>query len=58
MNKNELISEIYEFEKELAQKIDTDIRVTRIAQGISFGSDIEYVDEVTLSRAISGRIEL
>ena len=37
---------------------NTDIKVTRIAQGISFGSDIEYVDEVTLSRAISGRIEL
>lgn len=37
---------------------NTDMRVTRIAQGISFGSDIEYVDEVTLSRAISGRIEL
>ena len=33
---------------------NTDIK----AQGISFGSDIEYVDEVTLSRAISGRIEL
>ena len=50
--------DILDIEKELAQKIDTDIRVTRIAQGISFGSDIEYVDEVTLSRAISGRIEL
>ena len=37
---------------------NTDIKITRIAQGISFGSDIEYVDEVTLSRAISGRIEL
>lgn len=37
---------------------NTNIKVTRIAQGISFGSDIEYVDEVTLSRAISGRIEL
>ena len=37
---------------------NTYIKVTRIAQGISFGSDIEYVDEVTLSRAISGRIEL
>ena len=37
---------------------NTDIIVTRIAQGISFGSDIEYVDEVTLSRAISGRIEI
>ena len=37
---------------------NTGIRVTRLAQGISFGSDIEYVDEVTLSRAISGRFEL
>jgi len=37
---------------------NSDIKVTRIAQGISFGSDIEYVDEVTLSRAISGRIEI
>ncbi len=37
---------------------NTDIKVTRIAQGISFGSDIEYADEVTLSRAISGRFEL
>ena len=37
---------------------NTDLKVTRIVQGISFGSDIEYVDEVTLSRAISGRIEL
>lgn len=37
---------------------NTDIKVTRIAQGMSFGSDIEYVDEVTLSRALSGRIEL
>ena len=37
---------------------NTDIKVTRIAQGISCGSEIEYVDEVTLSRAISGRIEI
>lgn len=37
---------------------NTDIKVTRIAQGISFGSDIEYVDEVTLARALSGRVEL
>ena len=37
---------------------NTDIKVTTIAQGISFGSDIEYVDEVTLSKAISGRIEI
>ena len=34
------------------------VRVTRIAQGISMGSDIEYADEVTLQRAIEGRIEI
>jgi len=33
-------------------------RVTRLAQGISIGSDIEYADEVTLARAIEARIEL
>ena len=37
---------------------NTNIRVTRLAQGISFGSDIEYSDELTLSRALSGRFEL
>ena len=34
------------------------VRVTRIAQGISIGSDLEYADEVTLSRAIEDRREL
>ena len=34
------------------------VKVTRIAQGISMGSDIEYADEVTLSRALSARVEL
>lgn len=34
------------------------VRVTRIAQGVSIGTDIEYVDEVTLSRAIEYRKEL
>ena len=32
-----------------------EITVSRIAFGIPVGSDIEYADEVTLSRAISGR---
>lgn len=36
----------------------TDIKVTRIAQGISFGSDIEYADEVTLARALNARVEM
>ena len=34
------------------------IKVTRLAQGISMGSDIEYADEVTLSRALDSRVEL
>ena len=32
-----------------------DIKVTRIAQGISMGSDLEFADEVTLSKALSER---
>ncbi|MBE7075574.1 MAG: recombination protein RecR [Clostridiales bacterium] len=34
------------------------VKVTRLAQGISMGSDIEFADEVTLSRAISDRKEI
>lgn len=34
------------------------VKVTRLAQGISLGSDIEYADEITLSRAIDSRTEL
>ena len=34
------------------------IKVTRIAQGISMGSEIEYADEVTLSRALESRTEI
>ena len=34
------------------------IKVTRLAQGISIGSDIEYADEVTLSRAFEDRREI
>lgn len=36
----------------------TGIKVTRIASGVPVGGDIEYVDEVTLLRALEGRIEL
>jgi recombination protein RecR len=32
-----------------------DIRISRIASGIPVGSDLEYTDSVTLSRALSGR---
>jgi recombination protein RecR len=32
-----------------------DVRVTRLASGLPVGGDLEYADEVTLSRAIAGR---
>ena len=34
------------------------IRVTRIASGVPVGGDLEYIDEVTLLRALEGRVEL
>lgn len=34
------------------------IKVTRIAHGLPVGGDLEYADEVTLSRALQGRIEI
>ncbi|HOA80317.1 MAG TPA: recombination mediator RecR [Defluviitaleaceae bacterium] len=35
-----------------------DIKVTRIANGVPVGGDLEYIDEVTLSRALEGRREM
>ncbi|GAB2319073.1 recombination mediator RecR [Alkalibacterium sp. s-m-22] len=34
------------------------IKVTRLAHGLSVGSDIEYADEVTLLKAVEGRREM
>ena len=34
------------------------VRVTRIAHGVPVGSDLEYADEVTLSKALEGRREV
>ena len=34
------------------------IKVTRIASGVPVGGDLEYIDEVTLFRALEGRTEL
>jgi recombination protein RecR len=34
------------------------VKVTRIAHGIPVGGDLEYADEVTLSKALEGRVEL
>ncbi len=34
------------------------VRVTRIAHGVPVGGELEYADEVTLARALQGRVEL
>lgn len=39
------------------RQIPEGIRVTRLAHGLPVGADIEYADEVTLSRALEGRRE-
>ena len=36
----------------------TGVKVSRIASGVPVGGDLEYIDEVTLLRALEGRIEL
>ena len=35
-----------------------EIKVTRLAYGVPVGSQLEYADEVTLSRALEGRQEM
>ena len=39
------------------RKINGEVKVTRIATGVPAGSDIEYADEVTMTRAMEGRRE-
>jgi recombination protein RecR len=34
------------------------VRVTRLASGLPVGGDMDYADEITLGRALSGRLEL
>jgi recombination protein RecR len=34
------------------------MRITRIARGLPVGGDLEYADEVTLSKALEGRREV
>ena len=34
------------------------IKVTRLAHGIPFGGELEYADEITLSRALENRRDL
>ncbi len=42
----------------LAKLLKAFVKVTRIAYGLPVGSELEYADEVTLSRAIEGRREI
>jgi recombination protein RecR len=39
----------------LADRLRDRVRVTRLASGLPVGGDLEYADEVTLGRALSGR---
>ncbi len=36
----------------------TGIKVTRIAHGLPVGGNLEYADEITISKALAGRVEL
>jgi recombination protein RecR len=42
----------------IAERLRGRVRVTRLASGLPVGSDLEYADEVTLGRALSGRREM
>ncbi len=42
----------------IAERLRGRTRVTRLASGLPVGSDLEYADEVTLGRALSGRREI
>ncbi|MGZ4358630.1 MAG: recombination mediator RecR [Gaiellaceae bacterium] len=42
----------------LADRLRGSTRVTRLASGLPVGGDLEYADEVTLGRALSGRREM
>jgi len=42
----------------LVKTLDLPVKVTRIASGVPVGGDIENIDEVTLERALKGRVEL
>jgi len=40
------------------KNINPDLKVTRIGRGLPIGADLEYADEITLQRAMEGRIEI
>jgi len=40
------------------QLSDLNLRITRLARGLPIGGDLEYADQVTLTRALEGRREV
>ncbi len=42
----------------LSQKIGHEVLVTRLAKGIPVGGEVEYADEITLKRALEGRVRI
>jgi recombination protein RecR len=42
----------------IADRLRDRVRVTRLASGLPVGGDLEYADEVTLGRALTGRREI
>lgn len=48
-----IVDEVEKMKKN--DNIRKDLKITRIARGLPVGGDLEYADEVTLSRALEGR---
>jgi len=42
--------------KNIIEKVNPEIKITQIAKGVPIGSEIEYIDKMTLIRAIENRI--
>jgi recombination protein RecR len=42
----------------IADRLRRQVKVTRLASGLPVGGDLEYADEVTLGRALAGRLEI
>ncbi len=42
----------------LSRLLSEKVRITRIAHGVPFGTDIDYIDQRTLGRALENRVEL
>ncbi len=40
------------------KKIDIDLDITRLAQGLAMGADIDYTDDTTIQKALEGRKKL